>query len=202
MVYVRSTFFPLGEVKEMRITQWSKERPAAFTMGLLLAGALLACGDSTGPPDPTEFFISTDSSSYTLIETPSPGVFVINFVTRFTNAVPDTVHFLSCSGRPFWAIEHLSDGVFSRSEIGPGCATSFNGVTPFPPGAVRTDTLRWFFFNGGNNEPIFNREIPGTFRVSFIVWDSLGENQTGREIAKELRVSAPFDILPVPGTGG
>lgn len=38
------------------------------TMGLLIVTATLACGDSTGPPEGPEFFIITDSASYTLRE--------------------------------------------------------------------------------------------------------------------------------------
>lgn len=172
-------------------------------MGLLITLATLACGDSTGPPDPPELFITTDSVSYTLKESNIPNLFFMRLVTQFKNPLPDTVYFSSCSGLPFWRFEHLSDDVFTGAEQGIACAPLFLGETPFPPGSVRTDTLLWPFANGGNNEPSFNREIPRTFRVLFIVWDSVDVGRhTGREIAKELRISAPFDILPVPDTGG
>ncbi len=174
------------------------------TMGLLIAGAMLGCGDSTGPPDPPEFFITTDSLSYTLHETDVSDLFSFDLVTQFTNALPDTVYILSCGGKPFWHFEHSRNGVFTLSVLGFGCAPTFLCATPFPPGSVRTDTVQWFFSRRGpNNVERFDQEIPGTFRASLVVWDSLGEAPfTGREIAKELRVSAPFDILPAPGTGG
>lgn len=187
----------------MRITPWGKKRPVARTMGFLIVVATFGCGDSTGPPDAPEFFITTDSTSYTLNESGTPDLFFIDLVTRFTNALSDTVYIDSCSERPFRFFEHLSDGVFTRSELGAGCAGAFLGETPFPPGAVRTDTIRWHFSRrSATSAENFDREIPGTFRVFFIVWDSLGENHINREIAKELRVSAPFDILPAPEAGG
>lgn len=186
----------------MRMKPWGKEQPGARALGLLMVVVAAACGDSTGPPEPPEFFITTDSTSYTLKET-SSGIFFIDFVTQFTNTLPDTVHFLSCLGTPLPLMERLSDGVFSPSEIGPGCFVAWVQETPLAPGAVTTDTLQWLLSDMGNNEENFNREMPGTFRIVLTVWDSLGEvPQSGREVAKELRVSAPFDILLAPGTGG
>ncbi len=170
---------------------------------VLIVLATLACGDSTEPPDTPEFFITTDSSSYTLKESGIPNFFLMSLVTQFKNPLPDTEYISSCGGGPFFRFEHLSDDVFTLAGQGVACAPLFLGETAFPPGAVRTDTLLWPFDNGGNNEPSFNREIPGAFRVFFIVWDRVDVGRhTGREIAKELRVSAPFDILLAPGTGG
>lgn len=110
------------------------------TVGLLITLVALACGDSTGPPDPPEFFITTDSLSYTLKEIDLPGVFFFDLVLQFTKPLPDTLHFLSCGPGPFPDFEHLSDGVFTRSETAPGCALAFIGERALPPGAVTTDT--------------------------------------------------------------
>lgn len=172
------------------------------TLAFLVVSLAVACSDAVGPPDKPEFFLVTDSLSYTLKETGTPGVFHMNLVTRYTNPLPDTLHFYACGPGPMWFFEHMTGADFTQSENSPGCAISFIGMGTLLPGEVRTDTLLWLISSRGANLEGFMREIPGTFRVVHVVWDSVGENLTGREIAKELRVSNPFEILPVAGTGG